>query len=362
MRYSFWQRVDVTVVAIALLLSLLGVCAIQSAFSSSWTPLAPEALKQGGFIVAGFVLMTIMAFIDYEDLGRFAVPIAAVNIALLLAVLFLGHSANGAQRWVSLGPLGRFQPSEPAKLAVIIALAKILSHVRKLERKDIVSVVFTVAVPWFLIFLQPDLGTSLVLVFVGFVMLYVAGVNPLILGGIVVAGMAAAPFALHDYQKQRLFIFMNPEADASGAGWNITQSKIAIGNGGLWGQGLFRGTQTQMDFVPEHGTDFIFSVIGEEMGFVVCIVLVVFYMIFIARCLRIAMLSKDRFGMLAASGIFALFLFHIFINIGMTMGIMPVVGVPLSFVSYGGSSLLTNFIAAGILCSIFSRRGRLFMP
>jgi rod shape determining protein RodA len=259
-----------------------------------------------------------------------------------------------------MGPLGTFQPSEMAKLALIITLARILSLREHWKLLDVLKTGLYIGVPWLLILIQPDLGTALVLVAVGMIMLYAVGVKPWILVSAIMAGFLTAPLILQDYQKRRLLTFINPEGDPEGGGWNIIQSTIAIGSGKIWGKGMFLGTQSQLDFVPEHSTDFIFSVMGEELGLVGALSLLILYFLLLWQGITIAQKSKDTFGTLMAIGIVAMLGFHIFVNIGMTIGIMPVVGVPLPFVSYGGSSMLTNMMAVGILGSIYLRRATIF--
>ncbi len=360
MKENLFQRFDFILPAAAVLLSCAGIILIQSAFGGV-SSVAPETIRQLAYLGVGLIVMLIFTFVDYETWGRLAVPLSILNMALLVFVIIAGHSAKGAQRWISLGALGTFQPSEPAKIFLIIALAAILSGTKKLSGKMVFPIFLTVLIPWFLIFVQPDLGTSVVLLFISFVMLFMSGTNPLLILSVISAGAIALPFVLRDYQKERLLVFMNPNEDVSGAAWNITQSKIAMGNGGLLGKGLFGGSQTQLDFVPEHGTDFIFSVAGEEWGFLGVLLILALYAVILWRCLIIIKSAKDDFGFFTAIGIFCLILFHLFVNIGMTSGIMPVVGVPLSFVSFGGSALIVNFMAIGILESIYSRRGRLFL-
>ena len=354
------KRFDFIILFAVLILSVSGLFCIYSAFYQG-SGFSDEVKRQFCYLIFGIIIFILFSISDYDNLGRLAIFISVVNVAVLLFVLLAGHSAKGAQRWISLGSLGTFQPSEPAKLVLIIALAKMLSSIKKTGLKEIFIIILTVLLPWFLIFMQPDLGTSLVLIFVAFVIFFMKGTNLWILASIAFAGLASSPFILRDYQKERLFVFMNPHADPAGAAWNITQSKIAVGSGGLYGKGFLQGTQTQLDFVPEHGTDFIFSVIGEEFGFIGCIIILILYIILIMRCFVIMKSAKDCFGSFMAVGILAMFIFHIFVNIGMALGIMPVVGVPLLFVSYGGSSLVSNFAAVGILESIYSRRERLFL-
>ena len=357
MKEGFFKKFDILLLFICIVLFIIGLVAVQSAESTSFLPLADTTIKQIIFFSVGFVIMCLLANTDYDALGKFAYPIAFINIIILVIVFFAGHSAKGAQRWIAIGPI-TYQPSEPTKIIVIVALAKILSSVEKIDKTTIFSVVFTVLAPWFLILVQPDLGTSLVILFAAFIMLYFAGVKPWILISIALGGMAVAPWVLHDYQKQRLFIFMNPNADLTDTGWNIYQSKIAVGHGGIFGTGLFSGSQTQLDFVPEHNTDFIFSILGEETGFIGCIIVLLLYVIIMLRCIAIIKSSKDKFGFLIGVGIFCLMGFHVFINIGMVLGIMPVVGIPLIFISSGGSALISNMMSIGILESIYSQRER----
>lgn len=356
-----FKRFDPWLIVSVLLIGVMGLFALQSSSSHSMWPLSPSTVKQIFFLAAGVGVMIFFSAVDYDAVGRLAYPIAFVNIAILIIVLVAGHSAKGAQRWIDLGGGLTIQPSEPTKIIVILALARILATVQKIDRQTIYSIVFTVLVPWFLIFIQPDLGTSLVIVFAAMVMLLFRGVNPWLLFSLVAGGGLLSPFLLKDYQKRRLTIFLNPDTDLTDSGWNIYQSKIAVGSGDVFGRGLFQGTQTQLGFVPENHTDFIFSVFGEETGFVGCMVLMLLYAFLLFRCAVIIDKSKDKFGYFTAIGIFSLIGFHVFVNLGMVMGIMPVVGIPLTFVSYGGSSFLSNMAAIGILESIYSRREMLFI-
>jgi rod shape determining protein RodA len=211
-----------------------------------------------------------------------------------------------------------------------------------------------------LILVQPDLGTALVLVAVTLILFYFIGLKPWILFSTLFFGLAMAPFILHDYQKQRLLTFINPEGDPEGGGWNLIQARIAIGAGKIWGKGIFLGTQNQLNFVPEHSTDFIFTIVGEELGIIGAVGILLLYFYLLWQGLSVARDSRDLFGTLLAIGIVAMFGFHIFVNIGMNIGIMPVAGIPLPFISYGGSSLLTSMISIGILGSIYYRKGHIF--
>lgn len=283
---------------------------------------------------------------------------------MLLFILRGGHSALGAQRWISLGPLGTFQPSEPAKLVVAIALAAVLCRGSYTNLQDLWKPLLVVAIPALLILKQPDLGTSLALVAVLTVELFFAlpklgdfGIYAL--GMLVVAAAAVGTNAvLKPFQRARLFVFLNPKADPQGSGYNLAQSKIAVGNGEWIGRGLYHGTQTQLNFVPEHSRDFIFTVLAEEWGFAGAMVVLALYAAVLYAGIRTMLVARDRFGFLLAAGLVGMLFFHVLVNVGMTIGIMPITGIPLPFMSYGGSAMLTDFAAVGILLNIFSQRDR----
>jgi len=321
---------------------------------------ASEARRQLMYAIFGLFLMILFIIIDYDFLGRISPYLYSLTIILLVAVLVVGHTVQGAQRWVSLGPLGTFQPSEMAKLAIIITLARYLSLHERWRLRELAIASALVTLPWVLILIQPDLGTALVLVAVTLILFYFIGIKPWIIFTTLAAGFSIAPFILHDYQKKRLLTFINPEGDPAGDGWNLIQAKIAIGSGKIWGKGIFLGTQNQLNFVPEHSTDFIFTIVGEELGMVGALGILVLYFYLLWQGITVARESRDLFGSLLAVGIVAMFGFHIFVNMGMNIGIMPVAGIPLPFISYGGSSLLTSMIAIGILGSIYFRRGSIF--
>jgi rod shape determining protein RodA len=324
--------------------------------------------KQVRWIVLSLVCLIPILLFDYGVLFRYTNYIYGLNLLMLLIVLVAGTTAKGAQQWISLGPLGG-QPSELAKVMVIISFAAFL--VKRQERLDsfreLIPAFIHVGVPLGLILMQPDLGTSLVFIAIMFGMLYVAGARSSVLLKIIGAGMLLVtlalvghlkfglPLPLEDYQISRLIVFLNPYLDGQGgrgAGWNVIQSLVAIGSGGFWGKGLFNGTQVQGNFLPEHHTDFIFSVVGEELGFLGSTFLLGIYFILLYRALRIAFKSRDRFGTLIAIGISSMWGFHILENVGMSIGIMPITGIPLPFLSYGGSSMLANMISVGLLLNI----------
>ena len=361
------RHLDPSLLMITLLLSVYGVVMVHSTTvnSQSVADLDPSlfATRQVAFLVAGVIALLAISFFDYRYLAGFAPVIYGVAIVLLLIVLTpLGTLRSGATRWIDLG-LFEVQPSELAKIAIIIAVAAFLTD-RKGEVRalDIAACVAMVAVPSFLIYLQPDLGTMMVFVgLLGAVLLcggakirhfVVLGILGLI--GIVVVLQAGL---LKDYQVQRLTSFLDPNPDVRSVGYNLTQSKIAIGSGGMRGKGLGGvNTQTSLDFVPEQHTDFIFTAVGEQLGFIGSAALLGMFAFLMWRGLRIAAMSRDLFGTLLACGVVALWGFQIFVNVGMTMGIMPITGIPLPFISYGGSSLLTNYIAVGLLLNIHMRR------
>ncbi len=339
--------------------------------------------SQAIWIMIGIGIATLIAVIDYEKWRTYRWWIYGFNITLLLAVIFLGDERNGAVRWIAT-PFGfNIQPSEFAKIFIILTLADFLAvRQGKLNNyKDFVMPFLIVLLPMLLIFKQPDLGTTLVFLAIFIGMMFVAGANPkkfggLLLGGAVIVGVAlwlhfatnlpgwlywaqGLPLPMEDYQLKRLTVFRNPAADISGDGYHIIQSIWAIGSGGLWGKGFRMGTQGQLNFLPEHHTDFIFSVVGEEFGFIGTITLLFLFLIFLLRSLSIALKARDAYGMLIATGVVSMFTFHILVNVGMTSGIMPVTGIPLPLISAGGSSMLSNMAAVGLMLSVNLRRRRL---
>ena len=360
------RHLDPTLVVLALMLAAFGALMV---YSATHARLDAEGLsaryfldRQVIFAVVGVVAMTALALFSYRRLKAWAWLAYAVSVILLMMVLSpAGTKVAGAQRWLAIG-IFQIQPSEIAKLALIIALAAILA-----DRKgspifvDVLKCIVLVAVPAFFIYMQPDLGTLLVVLAILGGMLLVAGTRMRLLLLLVVLS-AVATFAilnlgiLDDYQEARLRTFFDPAADPQRTGYNLAQSKIAIGSGQFTGRGLFHGTQTNLRFVPEQHTDFIFTVVGEELGFLGAGLFVVMFGFFVWRGVRISMMAKDHFGTLLAAGIVSMFAFQGFVNVGMTMGISPITGIPLPFVSYGGSSLIASFLATGVLLNIHMRR------
>ena len=318
--------------------------------------------KQGAFVILNVLFAIFLMNFDYKALQSYGKNLYIFNAVMLLLVMLIGQTALGAQRWIQLGPI-TLQPSEFSKIIMIIALAAVLEdRVGKLNTlNDILPVVAYVALPFFLVLKQPDLGTSLVFIAILLGMLFVAGVNLRILTAFFAAGVAMSPLLwlfLKDYQKMRLKVFLDPSVDPLGSGYHIIQSKIAIGSGLIFGKGLFGGTQSQLNFLPENHTDFIFAVVGEELGFVGAAILLALYLVVLWRGVKIARDASDTFGRLLAVGITSMLAFHVLVNVGMTTGIMPVTGIPLPLMSYGVSSLTTNLIAITILLNIHMRKAK----
>jgi rod shape determining protein RodA len=326
--------------------------------------LSPRYLlnRQMTFSLIGLGVMVVVATFNYRRLRAWAFPLYLLGIGLLLAVLSpLGASAKGAQRWINVA-FFQLQPSEFMKIAVLIVLALFLAERRGHPGvSDVFRAVILVLIPAALIYKQPDLGTLLVMMALMLTMLVIGGTRGRVLLVIMLLGISSVVGVLHlhvlkEYQIARLTAFLDPSTDSQRTGYNLNQARIAVGSGQILGKGLFTGTQTNLDFVPEVQTDFIFTAVGEELGFVGAAVLLGLFAIFLWRGLRIAMLSKDLFGTMLAAGVVAMLAFQMFINIGMTIGVSPITGIPLPFVSYGGSSMITTYVATGLLLNVHMRR------
>jgi rod shape determining protein RodA len=351
-----------TLAIACVIVTLAGIVFISSA--TLHTPReANEVRNQAIYALFGIGLMFGLAFVDYHVWQRWALPIYILNLALLAFVLKGGHHALGAQRWIAIGSF-TFQPSEPEKLTLAISTAALLCRGSYKKLQDIALPLVAFAIPAVLIVVQPDIGTTLVIGAILTAELFFGLPNLLdffiYIGGIV----AASAFVLTSdkllkFQRDRLLVFLNPDADLQGTGWNLHQSKIAVGSGEWFGKGLYKGTQTQLNFVPEHSRDFIFTVVGEEAGYTGALILVAFYVTIVIGGLRAVFAARDRFGVLLGIGLVAMLAFHMIVNIGMTIGIMPITGIPLPFMSYGGSAILTNYIAIGILLNMSMQRDRL---
>ena len=313
---------------------------------------------QSASFVIGLVLIFVMTLFDYEQYDLFLKPIAGVCIFMLLLVLVIGKSGDwGAQSWIRIGPVG-IQPSEFAKIGFIITFSYHLDRVKdKINSlKTVLGLIAHIAVPIVLIMLQPDMGSCMVFVFIFAVMLFVAGLSYKIIIPMLGAGIVSLPiiymFFLSEYQKHRILVFLNPQMDPLGSGYNVIQSKIAVGSGGFFGKGYLLGTQNQLGFLPTKHTDFIFSVIAEELGFVGALLVIILLFGIIIRTIKIAKSSSTTLGKFMCTGVSAMLIFHTIENIGMCIGLMPVTGIPLPFFSYGGSSLITNCIAIGLIMSV----------
>ncbi len=341
----------------AVIISLVGVAAI---FSASRGLPGDYALKQLAWL--GVSILTLMAVvrIGYRTLLGYSYAFYAISIALLLVVIILGDMHLGAQRWIEIGPFA-LQPSEFAKIAVILTLAQYLGERarNRYQTKRFLVAFILVSFPMIFILKQPDLGTTLIFIPILFCILFLWGVRLRYL--VVTSLFALTSFPvfwalLKGYQKRRLLVFLNPNVDPLGAGYTAIQSKIAVGAGQFFGKGFLQGTQNRLRFLPEHHTDFIFCVIAEEWGFVgSCLILMLFALLFI-RMIRVIERTTDTRARLITAGVVSMVFFQVVINIGMTVGLMPITGLPLPFVSYGGSSLVTMFIAVGLLISIYKDR------
>jgi rod shape determining protein RodA len=355
--------------ASALLLSVLGIMTIFSATRPlPGTEQPVYYIKQIYWLLLGLAAMVAVMSIDYSWLNRASYRLYAGSVLLLVLVLLTGKTGLGARRWFSLGPLS-FQPSELFKLVFLFVLSRHLSMLKgNMTLKDIFFLFFAfLLVPFLLVLKQPDLGTSAVLLALFVFLLLARGVARKAAALAVVIALISVPFIgnivwdeLKDYQKKRIIAFVQPDANPDGLSYHITQSKVAVGSGGLFGKGYMKGTQGPFRFLPEKHTDFVFSIFAEEWGFLGSLLILILYFTLILRGLKTAEEAKDGFGRLLALGITFMFLLYVFVNIGMTLGLMPVVGIPLPFMSYGGTAMLTNFIAVGILINIRVRRFELF--
>jgi rod shape determining protein RodA len=322
---------------------------------------APVYLKQIYWLGVGLALMFLMVLYDYRHLEKISYPLYFLSLILLLAVMLGGKMVSGSRRWLPLGPFA-FQPAELTKIAIILVLARYFNrrpHGAPLGVKDLLAPLVIVGAPVLLIVKQPDLGSGILMVLVTASIILFVGVRwrTLLMGaiGLVAAAPMVWPF-LKDYQRQRVLTFLDPEKDPLGAGYHILQSKIAVGSGQFWGKGFLQGTQSQLQFLPEQHTDFVFSVFAEEWGFVGSTFLVMLFLGLTLWGLQVARDCKERFGHLLALGVTALMFWQVFINLCMVTGLMPVVGIPLPLFSYGGSSLITTLLGVGILLNIRMRR------
>ena len=349
------EGVDTTLLILMIALSMLGLAAL---FSASYENPA-RVVSQLMNLAVALAAMWLVAQVPPQTMMRFAVPAYLIGLAFLVAVALFGDVVNGARRWLHVG-VTRFQPSEMMKLALPLMLAWYFhKHESTLKLRNFAVAAMLLIVPLWLIARQPDLGTAALVGAAGFYVIFFAGLSWKVLGTLTALGLAALPVAwgfLHGYQRKRLLTLLDPTTDPLGAGYHIIQSTIAVGSGGLWGKGWLNGTQAHLEFIPERHTDFIFAVFSEEFGLIGNVVLIVLYSLLIARGLVIAANAATVFARLLAGAISLMFFTYAFVNMGMVSGILPVVGVPLPFLSYGGTALLTLFIGAGILMSVHRYR------
>ncbi|ODS23767.1 rod shape-determining protein RodA [Candidatus Endobugula sertula] len=359
-RLSFWQVIHIDPILLLLLFALT-VCGLWVLYSASEGNIRMMQ-RQGVFFVIAYIGLFAVAQVRLSLVARWSIFLYLGGVALLIAVLFIGVGAKGAQRWLSLGSF-RFQPSEIMKLAMPIVISAYLSSKALPPRfKHIFWLLILVFVPTSLIMLQPDLGTSILVAASGLIVLFYAGLSwRYILAAFTLIVMSIWPmwqYVLRDYQRQRVITLFDPESDPQGAGWNIIQSKTAIGSGGITGKGWLEGTQSHLNFLPESHTDFIIAVLAEEFGFIGVVVLLALYLLIIFRGLVIAVNGQDSFRRLLAGSITLTFFIYVFVNVGMVAGLLPVVGVPLPLVSLGGTSLVTLMLGFGVLMAISTEQRR----
>ena len=361
MRKREFKNMEWGIVVVAIILTTIGLVAL---FSATQETEYDEFKKQIIWLIVSIIIMIITMFINYNTLVKLSPIFYGIFIILLIGVLFT-TPVNGAKSWFNIG-IFSFQPSEFAKVVVILFLTFAISKIQKRYLEDInrptkLLIIFAIlALPLFLIIKQPDYGTAMAFCIAVGMMLFTSGINKkYVISAILIIAVSiplAYNFVLPEHAKKRIDIYLNPESDPRGSGYNIIQSKLAIGAGQLTGMGLLKGNQTQLGYLYPKTTDFIYSVIGEELGFIVDGTIIVLYVFLVTKAIYIAKTAKDNTGSLIASGIAGIFLFHMTENIGMVMGLLPITGVPLLFVSYGGSSLITSFMMIGILLNISGKR------
>jgi rod shape determining protein RodA len=352
---------DWMIFVIVMALATIGLISVISASYGGHNLINPLVVRQFVWIAVGALALIIAALFDYRALQSYAYPLYVVVVGLLIAVMIAGHATGGSRRWINLG-FFHLEPSELAKLAVVLVMVRYLREEPPKGGwgiRHLIIPFILLGVPFGLVLKQPDLGTGLILMLITVTLIYVSGLNTRTMAVLGLAAVLVAPLSWHylkPYQRQRLVSFLNPQADPLGSGYHIIQSEIAIGAGGPTGKGFLNGTQARLNFLPEQSTDFIFAVFAEEFGMLGSITLLVLYGALIARGTWIARHSRDRFGALLAIGLTAIVFWQVAINIGMATGMLPVVGITLPLVSYGGSSLIAMMAAMGLLISVNTRR------
>jgi len=351
-------QVNWSLVLLICMVAGVGFAMLYSAANGSMDPWASRQMMRFGL---GMAILFAIAIVDIRVWLRLAYTIYFLAMGLLVAVEIMGSTGMGAQRWIDLGVM-QLQPSEVMKVAVVLALARCF-HAPTLDEVGrlsyLVVPVLIVLAPAVLVLKQPDLGTALMLLMVGGAMFFLAGVRLWMFGVVIAAGLAAVPVIwqfLHGYQRSRILTFLNPERDPLGAGYHILQSKIALGSGGIWGKGFLAGTQSHLNFLPERQTDFIFTMLAEEFGLVGGLALLLLYLLLIAYGIVIGLRSRNHFGRLVSLGLTTNLFLYVFINIAMVMGLIPVVGVPLPLISYGGTAMLAVLVGFGLILSVYVHR------
>lgn len=360
---TFFKKLDFNLVFVIIALNIIGLINLYSATHDPDTVGINRLFAmQIVWFGVGWGLFLTMTLIDYKILSKLAYGLYFLNLILLIVVELFGNVALGAQRWIDLG-IFKYQPSETMKLVMIILLAKILSEKNTsngLGLKQLWLPLALVGFPFILTVIQPDLGTSMMIAAVSVSLLLFVGIKKRILISAIVGFILILPlaynFGLKDYQKNRVLTFIDPTRDPRGAGYNSIQSKIAVGSGKFLGKGFRKGTQSQLDFLPERHTDFIYSVLSEEHGFIGSFTVLTLYFILIFVGIKIATQARDKFGALLVIGSLAFMFWHMFVNIGMVIGILPIVGIPLPVLSYGGSGMITTYLCLGIISSVAMRR------
>lgn len=362
MKNRILKNMEWGILICCILLLVIGSIALYSATQENNYD---ELKKQITWAIISIPILIIVIFVDYSLIGKLSPVFYGIFLILLVAVLFT-KPINGATSWFTITETLKLQPSEFAKVFVIILFSFVIAKIQEHGKAEInkplklLGALAIIAVPVLLIAKQPDYGTALAFMVATILILFVAGIDKKYIIASIVTVVVVVPllyvFVLPQHAKNRIDVFLNPDLDPRGTGYNVIQSKLAVGSGQLFGMGILKGNQTQLGFLYPKSTDFIFSVIGEEMGFIIAGSVIILYVVLITKAIYVAKTAKDNVGSYIAMGIVGIFLFHMIENIGMTMGLLPITGVPLPFVSYGGSSLITNFICIGLLLNISGRR------
>ncbi len=350
--FSKLSKLNFLIIISLILLGLVGVASLYSAAGGSWDPWAKNHLIR---LIFGILLMLIIAFLPHKVFFKLSVLSFFIGILSLILVKFVG--TGNVQRWITLGGMN-FQPSEAMKIALILILARYFDHVSRIDLDKLKSYIlplFLIFLPGFLVISQPDLGTGLTIILLGLAILFFVGISMNFVIFCLIILASSVPFIwnqLYDYQKDRILVFLNPELDSLGSGYQIIQSKIAIGSGGIFGKGYLLGSQSRLNYLPEKHTDFIFTLISEELGFLGSMIIILIFCILITSIIKISFSVKTLFSKIVTFGIGFLLFLYLSLNIGMVCGLLPVVGAPLPLISYGGTSLLTVLIGVGIVLSI----------